>query len=73
MKQMAEKVAPRGGAPFKGGAQTFIFKGTNGRWKETLSADELALYEEKVSRLLTLECRGHHANRQWPELHLDRE
>jgi aryl sulfotransferase len=58
MKQIAERVAPGAGAIFKGGAQTFIFKGTNGRWRETLSADELALYEEKASRLLSPGCRA---------------
>ena len=33
------------------GAKTFFFKGTNGRWKEVLSPDELALYEETASTL----------------------
>ena len=43
---------------FKGGAKTFFFKGTNGRWKDVLSAEELALYEEKVAQVLTPECRA---------------
>ncbi len=43
---------------FTEGAKTFFFKGTNGRWKEVLRAKELALYEEKVSQLLTHECRA---------------
>ena len=41
---------------FKGGAQTFIFKGTNGRWKDVLSPEELALYTETVARVLTPDC-----------------
>jgi len=42
---------------FQGGAQTFFFKGTNGRWKEVLTAEELALYEEATTRVLTPDCR----------------
>ena len=43
---------------FKDGAKTFFFKGTNGRWRDVLSAEEVALYEEKAGRLLTPACRA---------------
>ena len=43
---------------WKEGAKTFFFKGTNGRWKDVLSAEELELYEEKVSQVLTPACRA---------------
>jgi aryl sulfotransferase len=43
---------------FTEGAKTFFFKGTNGRWKEVLSAEEVALYEEKAAQLLTPDCRA---------------
>ena len=36
---------------WKNGARTFFFKGTNGRWKSVLSADELALYDAAMKRL----------------------
>ena len=39
-----------------GGAQTFINKGTNGRWKDVLNADELALYEEAMRKTLPPDC-----------------
>lgn len=42
---------------FKGGASTFFFKGSNGRWRDVLSAKELELYERKVSEVLTHEAR----------------
>jgi aryl sulfotransferase len=42
---------------FKGGAETFFYRGTNNRWKEVLSADELALYEAAAKRVPTLDCR----------------
>ncbi len=41
---------------FQGGANTFFFKGTNGRWRDILSADELAMYEATKSQVLSLEC-----------------
>jgi aryl sulfotransferase len=40
------------------GARTFFFKGTNERWKDVLSADELSLHEEATTRELTPECRA---------------
>ncbi|MEZ4682915.1 MAG: sulfotransferase domain-containing protein [Caldilineaceae bacterium] len=43
---------------WKEGGKTFFFKGTNGRWKDVLSAEELALYEEKAAQILTPECRA---------------
>ena len=45
------------GQVLKGGAETFFYKGTNNRWKEVLSVDELALYEAAAKRVLTPECR----------------
>jgi aryl sulfotransferase len=57
MKAKGERFAPLGGVPFKGGAQTFFHKGTNGRWRDILSAEELALYDAAAKRELTPECR----------------
>ena len=41
-------MAPLGGAIFDGGAQTFINKGINGRWREVLSAEECVGYEARA-------------------------
>lgn len=41
---------------FKGGAEAFFYKGTNGRWREVLSADDLTLYEEAKRRVLPPDC-----------------
>lgn len=46
MKQHAEKSVPLAGAVWEGGAKTFIHKGTNGRWKDTLTEADIAQYEE---------------------------
>ncbi len=36
---------------FDGGAERFFFKGTNGRWRDVLTQDDLELYEQAASRL----------------------
>ena len=56
MKNNGEKIVPLGGAVWKGGVKTFINKGTNGRWKETLSPAESAEYEGKALAELGSEC-----------------
>ena len=37
---------------FEGGAEGFIFKGTNGRWRDVLDADDLAAYQRRVAEVL---------------------
>ncbi|MFN2378395.1 MAG: sulfotransferase domain-containing protein, partial [Candidatus Binatia bacterium] len=37
---------------FEGGAKGFIFKGTNGRWKDILTAEELETYAGRVAQLM---------------------
>jgi aryl sulfotransferase len=41
---------------FQGGAQSFIFKGTNGRWKDVLTEAELAQYRAAMERTLEPAC-----------------
>jgi len=43
---------------WKEGAKTFFFKGTNGRWKDVLSAEEVQMYEDKAAQVLTPDCRA---------------
>ena len=47
MKRHAGKSVPAGGAFWEGGAETFIHKGVNGRWRDVLSADEIGAYEAR--------------------------
>jgi aryl sulfotransferase len=56
MKANAERVAPRGGGMWNGGAKTFINKGTNGRWRDVLTADEVADYDSKALAELGPDC-----------------
>ena len=56
MKSNAAAVSPLGGALWDGGADTFINKGTNGRWKETLTDADIKAYEAKALRELGPDC-----------------
>jgi len=42
----------------KNGANTFYYKGTNGRWRDVLSAEEVALYDKTAATVLTPDCRA---------------
>lgn len=50
MKQNADEVMGTFADGFKGGGETFINKGTNGRWRGVLSDSDLALYATAVAR-----------------------
>lgn len=52
MKAHAAKSVPLGGAFWDGGAASFIHKGTNGRWRERLSDEEVADYERRARQEL---------------------
>jgi aryl sulfotransferase len=56
MKTHAARSAPLGGIFWDGGASTFINKGTNGRWRDTLTADDCARYEAIARAELGDEC-----------------
>jgi aryl sulfotransferase len=56
VKRDPEKVVGDMSWSFQGGAQTFVHKGTNGRWRDALTAADLALYEEAVKRMLAPDC-----------------
>lgn len=56
MKKNATKSVPLGGASWDAGAEVFINKGINGRWMNTLTADEAAEYEARAVEELGAEC-----------------
>ena len=56
MKAHAENAVPLGGQPWKGGAKTFINKGTNGRWHDILSGEDCARYEAMAIDKLGPDC-----------------
>lgn len=50
MREEARK-AQRHDFAFVGGADAFFYKGSNGRWRDVLTRDDLALYENAAARL----------------------
>jgi aryl sulfotransferase len=56
MHKHAEDSVPLGGAVWKGGARTFIFKGINGRWRDVLTKEDNAKYESMALENLGPEC-----------------
>jgi aryl sulfotransferase len=58
MKNQADLYAPGGGQFWKGGGKTFLHKGTNGRWRDLLSDDEMKLYDAACERALSPDCRA---------------
>lgn len=56
MKEHAEHVVPLGGLPWEGGAGTFIHKGTNGRWRDVLTAEDVSLYRSFAFEQLGPDC-----------------
>lgn len=56
MKAHAGQAAPLGGVFWDGGAETFINKGTNGRWRDQLTTDEVQQYETRAREELGEAC-----------------
>jgi aryl sulfotransferase len=56
MKANAAKSAPLGGVFWDGGAETFINKGTNGRWRDVLTREESVKYERLALENLGPDC-----------------
>ena len=48
MKSKADELMPSASEIWQGGGQTFLHKGTNGRWRDVFAEEDLALYDEKV-------------------------
>ena len=51
MKQDAIRNEEHIGLSFEGGAGRFFHKGTNGRWRDVLTEEDLALYETAAAWL----------------------
>jgi len=56
MKANATASTPLGGAFWDGGADNFVYKGVNGRWKDMLSDEESQKYEKLALEKLGQEC-----------------
>lgn len=56
MKKHATKSVPLGGAFWDAGADVFIHKGVNGRWKDVLTTEQSREYEDKARQELGEQC-----------------
>jgi aryl sulfotransferase len=56
MKANGAKTVPMGGTLWDGGAQTFVHKGTNGRWRDVLIAEDSRRYEAMARTRLGPDC-----------------
>ncbi|HSN72018.1 MAG TPA: sulfotransferase domain-containing protein, partial [Steroidobacteraceae bacterium] len=65
MKKNATRSVPLGGAFWDAGAEVFIHRGVNGRWREALTPDESAAYERRAIAELGAECAGWLASGTW--------
>jgi aryl sulfotransferase len=74
MKKNAMKIVPLGGAFWDGGSETFINKGVNGRWADTLSNDDVVRYEAHAHQELGADCARWLARGELPKVpdHLSR-
>jgi aryl sulfotransferase len=58
MREREDRLDPGMKNVWKEGARSFFHKGTNGRWRDVLSAEELDLYEAKAAQVLTPDCQA---------------
>lgn len=66
MKEHASTVVGPLEALFKGGGKTFINKGTNGRWRDVLTATDIQKYENAANENLSPDCASWLATGQLP-------
>ena len=48
MKNHADELIPAAQLLFEGGGNSFLHKGTNGRWRDVVAKEDLALYDAKI-------------------------
>lgn len=56
MKAHASASTPLGGILWDGGAETFVHKGTNARWRDLLTPEDVARYEARALAELGPDC-----------------
>ncbi|TCD13507.1 sulfotransferase domain-containing protein [Oricola cellulosilytica] len=56
MKRNAGRCVPLAGAFWEGGPGTFIHKGTNGRWRDLLTTEDVTRYERRARTELGDDC-----------------
>ena len=67
MKRNAEVVGPLGARNLAGGSASFFHRGSNGRWREVLTGEDVAAYEQAVAANLDPDCARWLATGEMPE------
>jgi aryl sulfotransferase len=67
MKKNADDLSPQLKHFFDGGMRNFVFKGTNQRWREILTPEEVEKYESIANSRLTPDCAHWHATGEMPD------
>ena len=67
MHNHAEAAVPLGGIMWEGGAKSFIYKGTNGRWRDVLTEEDSVQYEALAVEKLGPDCARWLAIGEMPE------
>ena len=57
MRARADEIGPFAEV-FQGGAESFLYKGTNDRWRDVLTANELAAYQQRAEEILPAHARA---------------
>jgi aryl sulfotransferase len=57
MKRDAAVLGPEMDVIFQGGIDRFMYKGTNDRWRDVVTTEDLALYEAAAARTLTSDMK----------------
>ncbi|MEE8250222.1 MAG: sulfotransferase domain-containing protein [Gemmatimonadales bacterium] len=61
MKKNADTLSPFIADLFKGGLKSFVYKGTNDRWRDVLTPEDLQKYDDVANANLTPNCAHWHA------------
>ena len=67
MKKNGSALVPMTGAFFERGAENFIHKGTNGRWRDVLTQEDIEKYERLAKERLEPDCAHWLATGELPE------
>lgn len=66
MKENASALSDMFEQFFTGGLRNFVYKGTNRRWADTLTPEDIEKYEQVVAANMTPECAHWHATGEMP-------
>ena len=66
MKKNADDISPQLKTMFTDGMTNFVFKGTNQRWRDVLTAEEVEKYEKLAASRQTPDCAHWHATGEMP-------